>query len=215
MEEKLIEMIKVAENSNRIVKTAKQQISRVMQQLPVYSGYYCLELSKKSGGTDYLPSGECRIMKDLYNGNLFAANENWVPTRRLERQECVRVAMNLKLYDYGKRVRFRAIGKDMSFRDYVEVYVSSELHEFYVGIYQKVVEFLFNEGGIYHSDKYGDFALSDDVDVDIDLIKWNKTHYVPCFPSVMSIDAFKYTTNTFLEKSSFVLLKIYEEFSQK
>lgn len=212
MEEQLYDMIKVAENSNRIVKTAKQQISRVMQQLPVYSGYYCLELSKKSGGTDYLPSGECRIMKDLYNGNLFAANENWVPTRRLERQDCVRVAMNLKLYDYGKRVRFRAIGKDMSFRDYVEVYVGSELHEFYMGIYYKVVDYLYNEGGIYHSETYGDFVLVDEG-VDIDLIKWND-HYVPCFPSVMSIDAFKYTTNTFLEKSSFVLLKLFEEFSQ-
>lgn len=213
MEDKLYEMIKVAENSNRIVKTAKQQIGHVMKQLPVYSGYYCLELSKKKGGTDYLPSGECRIVKDLYTGNLFAANENWIPTQRLTRQDCVRVAMNLRLYDYGKKVHFRAIGKDMSFQDYAEVYVSSELHEFYMGLYYKVVEYLYNEGGIYHSEKFGDFVLCDEG-VDIDLIKWNDK-YVPCFPSVMSIDAFKYTTNTFLEKSSFVLVKIFEEFSQK
>lgn len=212
-EEKLIELIKSAENDKKVVNTAKQQLATVLRQMPIYSGYYVMELSRKDGGTDWLEymddNGECirscRIMKDMDNGTLYIGNENFVPIARMRGIDCVRVSCNLGFYDYGKRVNFRKIGK-IGFLEFKRNFVQGCIYEFYSSIYSHMYSVL--ESGDLFDEKFGRLYREGNY------IKW-EGNIVPCFPAMIDIDMFRYSTGNFIEKNSFILLKFFEKINEK
>lgn len=211
-EESLLSLIEIAESNKKIVTSSKQQIGYVMKQLPIYSGYYIMELSRKTGGIDWIGYEDdhnkyvsgCRIGKDIENGTLYLLNDNFVPIDRLRDIDCVRVASCLRYYDYGKPVSFKKVGK-MSFKQYKKNFVVDYLYGFYESIYNYMKFYLSQEGdtGIIDN-RLGKLSLIDGV------IKWNDK-LVPSIPILMEIDSFQYTTGYFLEQNCFVLLKFYDK----
>lgn len=211
-EENLLSLISIAENNKKVVNSSKQQIGYVMKQLPIYSGYYIMELSRKEGGTDWIGYSDehgktissCRIAKDIENGTLYLMNDNYIPIDRLRDVDCVRVASCLHYYDYGKPIKFKKVGK-MSFAQYKKNFVVDYLYGFYDSIYNYMKFYLSQEKTKSIEDKkMGELSLVDET------IKWNDK-LVPSIPILMEINPFLYTTGYFLEQNCFVLLKFFDK----
>lgn len=208
--ESLVELIKRAESSKPIVNSAKQQISHVMRQMPIYSGYYVLDLVHKKGGTDWISYEEedgnignsCRLIKDIENGSLYLANENYVPIRHLTAEELVRVASCLCQYDYGKTVTQHGCG-GISFNRYKKNYLQDYIYVFYSAIYKYVKDYL-EENGDISDNKFGVLSFVNGA------IKWNGK-LVPHFPILININPFIYTTSNFIEKNCYILLEFFDK----